>query len=465
MTIDKFAKFERRDLENLEGIVGPENASTEEAELVIHALDSFPGEAVKPDVVIWPETEEQVSQVVKYANDRKLPVVPRGAGSSLSGNVIPAYGGIVLSFRKMKKIIKILPKDLQVVVQPGVVYDEMNTQLQSHNLFFPPNPGSSSVCTIGGMVANNASGMGAVRYGVTREYVLKLQVVLPNGQIIHSGSNAFKSSTGYDLVSLFVGSEGTLGVITEITLKLRTLPIATRTAVAYFDSVSDTTDAVSDMIGSGLSPASLEFLDHETIVAVNKSESLGLSERAAMLLTEFHGTEESAAYELNRAMDICKKHRVVEVHIAKDEEERNKLWAGRKGAYPALLRSSPNTIIGDIVVPASKITEMVQQAYEIAAKNNVRLACFGHSGDGNVHPNIMADRTDKDLWKRALKTNDEIVAHAIELGGVASGEHGIGLEKKQFMELEHGSSLVLMKEIKRLIDPNGIMNPGKIFDV
>jgi glycolate oxidase subunit GlcD len=464
MTIAKFSKFEDNDLETLRKIVGTDNVSTEKAELLIHAMDCFPGKPVKPDVVAWPDTAEQVSQIVRYANDRKLPIVPRGAGTSLSGNVVPAYGGIVLSFRKMKNVIEILPKDLQVVVQPGVVYDEMNAQLQSYNLFFPPNPGSSSVCTIGGMVANNASGMGAVKYGVTREYVLKLQVVLPNGQIIHSGSNAFKSSTGYDLVSLFVGSEGTLGVITEITLKLRTLPIATRTAIAYFDSVSDTTDSVSDMIGSGLSPASLEFLDHETIVAVNKSEGLGLSEKAAMLLTEFHGNEESATYELNRAMEICKKHKVAEFHVAKDEEERKKLWAGRKGAYPSLLRSSPNTIIGDIVVPVSKITEMVRQAYEIAAKNNVKLACFGHSGDGNVHPNIMADRADKELWERALRTNDEIVGYAIQLGGVASGEHGIGLEKKQFMELEHGSSLALMKEIKKLLDPNNIMNPGKFFN-
>jgi len=465
MSPSKFSTFEDNDLEILRKIVGSDNVSTEEAELMIHAMDSFPGEPVKPDVVVWPDTAEQVSEVVRYANNRKLPVVPRGAGSSLSGNVVPMYKGIVLSFRRMNRLIRILPKDLQVVVQPGVVYDEMNAQLQSHNLFFPPNPGSSSVCTIGGMVANNSSGMGAVKYGVTREYVLKLEIVLPNGQIIRSGSNAFKSSTGYDLVSLFVGSEGTLGVLTEITLKLKTLPIATRTAVAYFDAVSDTTEAVSEMIGSGLSPASLEFLDRETIAAVNKSEGLGLSEKAAMLLTEFHGTEESATYELNRAMEICTKHRVAEFHVAKDEEERKKLWAGRKGAYPALLRSSPNTIIGDIVVPASKITEMVQKAYEIAANNYVRVACFGHSGDGNVHPNIMADRADKELWERALRTNEEIVDHAIKLGGVASGEHGIGLEKKQFMELEHGSSLALMEEIKRLLDPNNIMNPGKIFDV
>lgn len=464
MTV-KYSGFEKRDLDFLRKIVGEANVSTEEPELLIHSVDAFASEWVKPDVVIWPETTEQVSRIVHYANERKLPIVPRGAGSSLSGNVVPAYRGIVLSFRKMNKVLEILDKDLQVVVQPGIVYDELNAQLEPYNLFFPPNPGSSSVCTIGGMVANNASGMGAVRYGVTRDYVLKLEIVLPSGQIIRSGSNAIKSSTGYDLVGLFVGSEGTLGIITEITLKLRTLPAAVKTAVAYFDSVSATTDAVIEMIGSGLGPAALEFLDHETIVAVNQSESLGLREEAAMLLTEFHGTEESTTHELRLAMEICRKHRAVEVHVAKDYAERNKLWAGRKGAYPSLVRSAPNTIIGDIVVPISKFTEMVREAYKVAAKHNVKLACFGHSGDGNIHPNIMTDRTDKDLWERAVRANEEIASYAIKLGGVSSGEHGIGIEKKRFMELEHGESLALMKAIKRLADPNNIMNPGKIFDL
>ncbi|HUK50637.1 MAG TPA: FAD-linked oxidase C-terminal domain-containing protein [Terriglobales bacterium] len=465
MQVTKFSKFEETDLAYLKQVVGQENVSTEEAELVINAMDSFPGEPVKPDAVVWPDSTEQISKIVKYANDRRLPIVPRGGGSSLSGNVVPVHHGIVLSFKRMKRILEIHEKDLQVVVQPGVVPDELNERLKEFNLFFPPDPGSSSSCTIGGMVANNASGMGAVKYGVTREYVLKLELVLPNGQIIRSGSNAFKSSTGYDLIGLFVGSEGTLGVITEITLKLRTLPQTRKTAVTYFDSVSDTTDAVSEIVGSGLSPASLEFLDQETILAINKAERLGLSEKTAMLLLEFHGTEESASHELKQATEICKKHHLADIHVAKDEIERKKLWAGRKGAYPSLLRSSPNTIIGDIVVPASMITKMVARIYEIAANHNVKVACFGHSGDGNIHPNIMADRKDKENWERASKTNDEIVGYAIKLGGVASGEHGIGIEKKQFMELEHGNSLELMKSIKKMLDPNNILNPGKFFDL
>jgi glycolate oxidase subunit GlcD len=460
----QFSRFENRDLEFLTAVVGKEGVSTEEPELLVNATDALVAEWIKPDVVVWPESTEQVSKMIAYANQRKLPVTPRGAGSSLSGNVVPVHHGIVLNFRRMKKI-EIFEKDLQVRVGPGVVYDELNAQLQLFNLFFPPDPGSSSVCTIGGMVANDASGLGAVKYGVTRDYVIGLEVVLPNGKIMRTGSRAAKSSTGYDLVGLFVGSEGTLGTITEITLKLRTLPPARKTATTYFDSVSAATDAVSDVIRLGLNPAAIEFLDRQTILAINRAENLGLLEREAMLLIEFHGTEEFAAHELKLALDVCKKHGGSDVHEAKDDDERKKLWAGRKGAYPSLLQSSPTVIIGDIVVPISKITEMLEETYKIAEKNNVKLACFGHFGDGNIHHNVLADRTDKELWGRAVRANEEIIAYAIKLGGVASGEHGIGLEKKQFMESQHRDSLVLMKEIKRLIDPQNIMNPGKFFDL
>jgi glycolate oxidase subunit GlcD len=461
----RFSSFEQRDLAFLTDVVGEENVSTDEPELLIQANDAFPGEWVKPDVVVWPENTEQIIRIVKYANDRKLPIVPRGAGSSLSGNVVPVHHGIVMNFRKMNKLLRVLEKDLQVVIQPGLVYDDLNAALRQFGLFFPPDPGSSSVCTIGGMVGNNASGMGAVRYGVTRDYVLRLEVVLANGELIHLGSNAIKSSTGYDLVSLFVGSEGTLGIITEITLKLRTLPQGMKTAITYFDSVSETTDSVIEIMRSGLNPAALEFLDHGTIVAINHSAHLGLSEKPAMLLIEFHETAEYAQRDLEMALEICRKHGASEFHVSEDEIERKELWAGRKSAYPSLVRSAPNPIIGDVVVPISRITEMLKYAYDVAAKVGVELSCFGHSGDGNLHPVVMADRKSKESWEKARRANAEIVSYAIKLGGVASGEHGIGIEKKTFMEAQHGKSLFIMKEIKQLLDPNGIMNPGKFFDL
>ncbi len=460
-----FSEFESRDLDFLTRVVGKPNVSTEEPELLIHAVDAFPSEWIKPDVVVWPETTQQVSQITRYANERRLPIVPRGAGTSLSGNVIPVHHGIVLSLRRMSKILDILGKDLQVVVQPGVVYETMNSKLQSHHLFFPPDPGSSSVCTIGGMVANNASGMGAVKYGVTGDYVLKLEAVLPTGEIIRTGSNAIKSSTGYDIVRLLVGSEGTLGVITEVTLKLRTLPTSKRTAVAYFSSVSDTTEAVAEVMRSDITPAALEFLDHETIRAVNRYQNLNLNEAAAMLLAEFHGTTESTEHELQSVLSVFETHHALEVHVAEDGEAQKRLWAARKSAYPALARSAPNPIIGDVVVPISKITQMVEYAYHVAEKMGVGLACFGHSGDGNVHPMVMADKSEHESWEKAMMVISEIVKYAISLGGVASGEHGIGIEKKAFMELQHGESLPLMRSIKRLIDPNGIMNPGKLFEI
>jgi glycolate oxidase len=315
------------------------------------------------------------------------------------------------------------------------------------------------------MVANNASGLGAVRYGVTRDYVIGLEIVLPSGRVVSTGSRAAKSSTGYDLIGLFVGSEGTLGIITEITLKLKTLPAARKAATAYFGSVSSAMDAVNQIVSLGLNPAVLEFLDRETIIAVNRAKKLGLQECEALLLTEFHGSEESVIRELEVALNVCKNKGSFEIHEAKDEDERKRLWAARKAAYPSLLQFSPSAIIGDVVVPISKITQILEQSYKIAANNGVKLACFGHCGDGNIHPNVLGDRTDKELWDRVTKTNEEIVEYAVKLGGVASGEHGIGIEKKQFMELEHGDSLSLMKEIKQLLDPQNIMNPGKFFDL
>jgi glycolate oxidase subunit GlcD len=463
--VPQFSQFERKDFAFLESVVGEDNVSIEESELLINATDALGGEWTKPDAVVWPQDSGQVSKIVSYANERRLPITPRGGGSSLSGNVVPAHHGIVLNFRRMNKIIEIFAKDLQVKAEPGVVYDELNTILEPSNLFFPPDPGSSAVCTIGGMIANNASGLGAVRYGVTRDYVIGLEVVLPNGNVISVGSRAAKSATGYDLIGLFVGSEGTLGVITEVTLKLRTLPPAKKTALVYFDSVSSAMDAVSESMNRGLNPAALEFLDLPTIVAVNRSKNLGLLERESLLLIEFHGSGEAIEEELKRALEICRRHGGGDIHEAADNDERKKLWTGRKAAYPSLLQSAPNVLIGDIVVPISRITEMLEQAYKIAQRNRVGLACFGHCGDGNIHPNILGNRADKELWSRVTKTNEEIVEFAIGLGGVSSGEHGIGIEKKQFMELQHGDSLGLMKEIKRLFDPQNIMNPGKFFDL
>lgn len=458
-----YKKFNVNDYRSIEGIVGKDDISSTEPDLLTNAIDAFPGEWFKPDVVIWPENVSEISQVLRYANERKIPVSPRGGGTGLAGNVVPVQGGIILNLRKMNRILGLKLEDQQVEIEPGVVCDRLNEELSKYNLFFPPDPSSSSACTIGGMIGNNASGLKAVKYGVTKDYVLRLEIVLPNGEIIEAGSNTVKSSIGYNLVDLFVGSEGTLGIVTRITLRVKVLPKSFKTATAYFKSTIESTQAVTAIISSGLNPSALEFLDEKTIAVVNEAEHLGLGKMKAMLIIEFDGGTTSTSEDLTKALDICKRNNAVETHIAENENKRMKLWAARKAAYPALLRLAPATMIGDVVVPISKISEMVEFAYTTAKKYKVPIASFGHCGDGNVHPVLLADRSEKDLWDRATKANREIVIHAIELGGGASGEHGIGLEKKEFMDKQHGKSIFLMKEIKNLIDPNNIMNPGKFF--
>jgi glycolate oxidase subunit GlcD len=444
-------------------LFGEDNVSTERTELVANASDAFPGEWYLPELVVWPETTDEVSKLVAYANGHRIPITPRGAGSSLAGNVVPVNRGIVVNLRRMNKILHVVKEDHQAIVQPGVVYDQLNESLSGDGLFFPPDPGSSSVCTIGGMVGNNASGLRAVKYGVTRNYVLGLEIVLTSGEVIRTGSRAIKSSNGYDLLDLFVGSEGTLGVVTEIILRLKPKPAATLAARAGFGISEDSTRAVSKIIEKGLLPSAIEFMDRETIRAVNRRASLNLKETAAMLLLETDGTPLSAEHEMNSIREICLENNAESFELASDDSERRKLWAVRKSAYPSLVKSALSPIIGDVVVPISKITELVQCAYVAAEKHNVRIACFGHSGDGNVHPVILSDRSDKDLWERSLAANNEIVHRAIEMGGVSSGEHGVGLEKREFMEFEHGPAFRVMRQVKDLLDPNGIMNPGKIF--
>jgi glycolate oxidase subunit GlcD len=460
--MDEFNKLTSADYKYIESIVGSSDVSVSEEELITHSRDASIIEWHKPDIVVWPESKVEVAEILKYASRRRIPVTPWGAGSSLSGNPVPIYGGIVLDMKKMDKIVEVREKDFQVVVQPGVNYDRLNKFLSKFRLFFPPDPGSSSICTIGGMVANNSSGMRAVHYGVTRDFVLKLEVVLPSGEVINVGSNAIKSASGYDLVGLFVGSEGTLGVFTEITLKLRPLPQNTATFVAYFKSTKGAAEAVSEIMTSDLRPAALEFLDKQTIVAINRFKKLNLIECEAMLLVEFHG--DGSASNMRRAIDICKKHDFLTAWPAEDEKTKERLWEGRKGAYSALVQSNTLPLVGDVAVPISRFADLVEAIYTLSKQYSLPIACAGHAGDGNLHTMIFGDRNNPEAWAKALRLNEEIVLLALSMGGVSSAEHGVGSEKKKFMAKEHGKALLLMRGIKRLIDPYNIMNPGKMFD-
>jgi len=374
-----------------------------------------------------------------------------------------ARTGILLAMYNMNKILEIREEDLQVVVQPGIVYDELNKKLARYGLFFPPAPGSSDVATIGGMVANNSSGMHAVKYGATRDYVLKLQVVLPTGEIITTGCNAIKTASGYDLVRLFVGSEGTLGVVTEVTLRLR-IVLEKMAAVAVFPSMEAAAQAIFDINRYGPTPAALELMDPQIIRYVNRWKEMSLEE-APTLVMEFHGTPTGIQEEVALIEETCRDNGCLHFDKGVTGTERDRLWAARREAHNAVKYLSTDSIveIGDIVVPISKYPAAVAKAHELAEELDVPIATFGHAGDGNLHIEILSHKGDPRARARAEELNERIVHYAISVGGTATGEHGVGIGKRKFMRQEHGASLDVMRRIKNLLDPNGIMNPGKIF--
>ncbi len=453
------------DIERLRSIIGDaERVSVKDADLDAHSADESPHEPHKPEAVVWVESAQEVSAVLDLANERGIPVTPWSGGSSLEGNPIPVRGGIALAMYNMNSILEIRPEDLQVRVQPGVVYDDLNERLARYGLFFPPAPASSDVATIGGMVANNSSGMHAVKYGTTRDYVLKLEVVLPTGEIVTLGCNAFKSASGYDLVRLFVGSEGTLGIVTEITLRLRLVP-ERMAAIAIFLSMKEAAQAIFEIIRYGPFPAALEVMDANLVALVNRWKNLTLAE-APTLVMELHGTPAGIREEAEMIRETCLDSGCTDFRSGISPRERDRLWEGRREAHNAIkyLNVEHIAIVGDIAVPVSRYAEAVERVYEIAARHNIRVYTFGHAGDGNLHAEVLFRKDDPEERQRAELVNDEIVRYAISVGGTATGEHGIGIGKRQFMRQEHGESLEVMRRIKRLLDPNGIMNPGKIFE-
>jgi D-lactate dehydrogenase (cytochrome) len=456
--------LDNADVVKLQQIVGEENVSVRGADLEAHSIDESCFEPHLPDVIVWPNTVEEISQIMRHANERGIPVVPWSGGSSLEGNPIPTHGGIILAMYRWNKIVEIREDDLQVVVQPGIVYDNLNEQLKRLALFFPPAPGSSDVATIGGMVNNNSSGMRAIKYGVTRDYVMKLQVVLPDGQILNVGSNAKKTTSGYDLVSLFVGSEGTLGVITEVTLRLISLPEKIAAVLAVFDTLSDAAHTVSECIRYGLDPSAVEILDSHTVRATNLQQGLSLQETPT-LFVEFHGNEASLEDQIDYLQELCEENNCIDFQSAMTADTRETLWKARKEARESIKQSHPGwaMISGDVCVPISKFSDMVDFVHDLSERTGILIYAFGHAGDGNLHTEALVPRDDKELFERGMRTTDDIVGHALALGGTIAGEHGIGLGKAQYMRAEHGPTLELMRSIKQLLDPKGIMNPGKIF--
>jgi D-lactate dehydrogenase (cytochrome) len=460
----EYGKVTDKELEFIRGIVGLERMSVGESVLDLHSKDESFHERQRPDVVVWPIRAEEISQILKMAHERRIPVTPWGAGTSLEGNPIPVKGGIVLDLQQMNHILELMEGDLQVRVEAGAIYKELNQYLSRYGLFFPPDPGASA--TIGGMVGNNASGIRTIKYGSTKDFVLSMVVVLPSGEIIRTGTNAIKSSSGYDLCRLFVGSEGTLGIITEVTLRLIGLPAEYVAALAQFHLIREATDTVSQIMRSGFSPAALEFLDTPTVQAVNRCKKLGLEEKPT-LFVEFHGISAAGLREeLERVKEICAENRSLRFDSGIGRAERSRLWEARYEVRESIRANNPGLypLVIDTAVPISKYSDMVEWGQRILEKRGLKGYAFGHAGSGNLHMEILGVPGEKRQWQKVREAEEEMVEFALKCGGTSTGEHGIGIGKRKFMRREHGESLKLMRQIKELLDPDGIMNPGKIFE-
>ena len=449
--------------ESLINIVGPDNFTDSLIDRVSFSYDSS-GLNRRPAAAVWIQNTNQVADVLKLANIYKLAVTPRGAGTSLTGSAVPQEGGLVMDMSRMNAILRISIEDRQVVVQPGVVFDELNQALAPSGFFFPPNPASGKVSTIGGNVATNAGGIKGAKYGTTRDYVLDLEVVLPNGSVLHTGSHTMKCVSGYDLTRLFVGSEGTLGVVTEITLKINPTPRATRTCTATFNDLPQAGKAVSEIMRCGIIPSVLELIDSANLKAVNQATDLNLPEVAAMLLVETDGyTQHEADRQMDKIVEALQNNDAGEIVQASTVEEAEKLWTARKASYGVLTRLNNNVLAEDLVVPISKVAEMLAGILDIGKRHNILIATVAHAGDGNIHPVLVYDGTNSDEVARVKQVEADLFKLAIDLGGTLTGEHGVGISKSGYMNLEHDPVFMqVMNDLKNLFDPNAILNPGKL---
>jgi len=455
--------FTQDQLNALLSFVPEDQFSTGPSERALHSRDISPHRGTLPAGVIWPLSTDDVSKILSWTYEQDIPVTPWGAGTSTEGNPVPIRGGLILDMTRMNRVLDIRPVDLQVDVQPGVLRRELNHQAGRQGLFFPVDPGADA--TIGGMIANNASGIRTIKYGATRDYVLKLTVVLPDGKVIHTGCKARKSSSGYDLTRLFVGSEGTLGVVMEATLRLVGLPVHHLAVTVTFETLDAASEAVAMMIGAGLEPAALELLTVPLIRLMNRERGLGLLE-APSLFCEFHGVSNPSLLETAElAREICDDCGTTGFEHGLKENERKALWRARHDAWETIhhAHTGMDTLIVDAAVPISRYPEMVVYSQNLVDEAKVPGYVFGHAGDGNLHVVLIGDPRDSEKWGKLESINHSIVEKAISVEGTCTGEHGIGIGKRKFMNMEHGESLQLMRDIKQLLDPKGLMNPGKIF--
>ena len=453
-----------KQLNEIRQIVQTGRVLTSESDRFSYAYDASFGTYL-PDVVIQTKDVQELAELVKFANRELIPVYPRGQSTSLSGGPLPVKGGMVIDLSVMNDLLEIDEEDLVAIVSPGVLTADIHKAAEKKGLMYPPDPSSSHVSTIGGNLAENSGGPRGLKYGVTKDYVIGLEVITPQGEIIRTGGRTVKNVTGYDLTKLIVGSEGTLGIITKAILRLIPKPPASETVMAIFDSLVDAGRAISQILTSGILPAKMELLDQASMVAVENYQPSGLPKDAeALILIELDGHPIAVRDEAEQVFRVCREIGAREVRVPQTKEEKEQAWKARKLVSPAIVRVKPTKISEDATVPRSKIPEMCRRLQEIKKKYNIDLVVFGHIGDGNLHPNIIADKSDKEEMQRVEKAVAEIFEAAVELGGTLSGEHGIGVMKAPFMEMELGAAgLEMMKRIKQAWDPNNIMNPGKIF--
>lgn len=448
----------------LSQIVGERYVLTSPEDLICYGYDASSLQKLA-GIVVLPRTPQEISEILKLANRERVPVVPRGAATGLSGGSLPDVSSIALSVTRMNQIKEIDLMNLVAVVEPGVVTADLQAEVEGKGLFYPPDPASLKQSTLGGNVAEGAGGPRCLKYGTTKDYVLGLEVVLPTGEIMRIGGKLMKDVTGYNLTQLFVGSEGTLGIITEIILRLVPKPPSKRTAMAVFPRLDDATQTVANILGAGLLPSTIEIMDTTTIWVVEQYLHMGLPvEAGAILIIEVDGHEEALGPELARIGQLCEEGGASEVKIATTMEESESLWTARRAVSGALGRLAPAKQGEDISVPRSAIPEMVRRINDISKRYNITIPVFGHAGDGNLHPNLLFDMRDPEMMERVHKATAEIFEAAVDLGGTLSGEHGIGLLKQPFMA-RRLSPLVLelMRRVKATFDPNGILNPGKML--
>jgi glycolate oxidase len=453
-------------LAELRRLVGHENVLTEPEDLIPYSFDGTAALQQMPGCVVFSRTTEQVAAVLKLANEKKLSVVTRGSGTGLSGGSVPNRDCIVLCTVKMDKILELDRANLTLLAEPGVITLNIAEAATAAGLFYPPDPGSMKISTIGGNVAENSGGLRGLKYGVTRNYVMGMEVVLPDGEIMWLGNKCVKDVAGYSLKDLFIGSEGTLGVITKVLLRLIPKPAAKKTMVATFAQMDHAAEAVSAIIAAKIIPCTLEFLDRMTIHCVEDYAKIGLPlDCEALLLMETDGHSAVVAEEAAQMEQCCRNCGCLELRVARDDEEANKLTSARRSAFSALARVAPTTILEDATVPRSELARMIRFVETIAKKYQLRIGTFGHMGDGNLHPTFLTDERNRDEMHRVEQAFKEIFAEAIRLGGTITGEHGVGLAKKSFLpEFLGGTQMRVLRELRKALDPNRILNPGKMFD-